>query len=474
MRILSLTILLTAVLPGIQLRSPQDPGVLAIRNVTVVPGDGSPSLPAQTVVIRGERIAAIGPADQTQVPAGAVEVDGTDRFLMPGLIDLHVHLSKTRGSALGLFVASGVTTVRDMGGEFEELLRWRREIGAGTRIGPRMLIAGPYLESARNIARMRKDPPESRVEPFERARIPVGSPAEARRIVAELASREVDFLKIRTVENDETYRALNEAAQAHGLRLVGHVYGLSPKLVLDAGQDGIDHNFYPSLAGTREERMAVWRAFAARGVPCVPTLVTFFEGTFPPVEHLKAVVEDEAGRVDPRRAYLSRFLVLDWREQVEEATPERTGTLRRVYNEVVRRDLREMHEAGMDILAGSDNAVLNIFPDSIHEELLLMAREVGLTPMEIIARSTSRAAAFLGLGDSIGTVKRGKTADLLLLDADPTLDIANTRRISNVFVRGRHYGSRELDALREAARNAEDRRVNDWPRVKGGQAPKGA
>ena len=467
MRALGLVVLVSALIAGAQLDS-QDRALIAIRNVTVITGDDSPSLPSQTVLIRGEQIAAIGPADQVVVPQGATLVDGTSRFLMPGLIDLHVHLSKTRGSALGLFVVNGVTTVRDMGGDFEELLGWRREVNAGTRVGPRMVIAGPYLESARNIARMRKDPPEARVEPFERTRIAVASPAEARRIVTDLASREVDFLKIRTVENDETYRALNEAAQAHGLRLVGHVYGLSPKLVLDAGQDGIDHVFYPSMEGTREERMAVWRTFAARGVPCVPTLVTFFEATFTPLARLKAVVEDEAGKVDPRRAYLSRFLVLDWREQLEEATAERTELLRKVYDDVVRRDLREMHEAGMDILAGSDNAVLNIFPgSSLHDELALMVREVGLSPAETIARATGRAAAFLGQADSIGTVKRGKLADLVLLDADPTTDIANTRRISSVFVRGRQYGLKELAALREAVKNAEDRRVNDWPRVRG-------
>jgi imidazolonepropionase-like amidohydrolase len=421
-------------------------------------------VPSQTVLIRGERVAAIGPTDQVAIPQGATLVEGTGRFLMPGLIDLHVHLSKTRGSALGLFILNGVTTVRDMGGDFEELLRWRREVDAGTRVGPRMVIAGPYLESARNIARMRKDPPEARVEPFERTRVAVGSPADARRIVADLASREVDFLKIRTIENDETYRALNDAAQAHGLRLVGHVYGISPTAALDAGQDGIDHNFYPSL-DTRDERMAVWRQFAARGVASVPTLVTMFEATFPPIERLKAVVADDTGTLDPRRAYLSRFLVLDWSEQVEEATPARTETLRKIYNEVVRRDLREMHEAGMDVLAGSDSAVLNIFPgSSLHDELALMVGEIGLTPSQTIARSTARAAGFLGVADSIGTVKRGKVADLLLLDADPTLDIANTRRIAAVFVRGRHYGSKLLDALREAVKSAEDRRLNDWPR----------
>jgi len=448
-------------------RRPPEPPSIAIRNVAVITGDGAPTRAAQTVLIRDGRIAAIGPADAVVVPNGAAVVDGTNRFLMPGLIDLHVHLSKSRGSSLGLFVSNGVTTVRDMGGDLEELVRWRREVAAGSRVGPRMVIAGPYLESAVNIARMRKDPPAARVEPFERTRMGVGSPADARRTVADLASREVDFLKIRTVENEETYKALNAAARAHGLRLVGHVSGIPPQVVLEAGQGGIDHAFYPSVEGSQEDRMAIWRQFAQRGVACVPTLVTLFEATFPPVARLKAVADDETGRVDPRRAFLSRFLVLDWREQVSEASDKRTEALRKIYNDVVRRDLREMHQAGMQILAGSDVAVLNIFPGfSLHDEIALLVREIGLTPAEAIASVTGRSAQFLGLGDSIGTVKRGKIADLVLLDADPTADIANSKRIVSVFVQGRHFGSEALDALRVSVQKAEDRRMDDWGRTR--------
>ncbi len=259
---------------GSQVSSNQTRRVLAIRNVTVIPATGDQPIANATVLIRDERIVAIGPAAEIVVPAGARVVEGAGKFLLPGFIEMHAHTSKTRASALGLFVANGVTTVRDTGGDHEELLRWRREVRSGLRVGPRMLIAGPYLESASNLERMRKDPPEERVEPFERIRIPVGSPQEARRIVAELAARELDFLKVRTVQNRETYLALNEAANAHGIPLVGHVTGIPPEVVLVAGQDGVEHGFYPTLDGkTREERLVVWRRFAERGVAVVPTLV---------------------------------------------------------------------------------------------------------------------------------------------------------------------------------------------------------
>lgn len=444
----------------------RDVGLLAIRNVTVIPATGAAPLRAMTVLVREDRIAAIGPAALVELPPGARVVDGSGKFLLPGLVELHAHLSKTRASALGLFVANGVTTLRDMGGDHDELLRWRRDVRDGRRIGPRILMAGPFLESTRNIERMRKDPPADRVEPFERTRIAVGSPEEARRVVASLASRELDFLKIRTVANRETYLALNEAADAHGLRLVGHVTGIPPEVVLEAGQDGVDHPFYPSVEGrTREERLSVWRRFAARGVPVVPTLVTLFETTFPATERLRAIVEDDEGRIDPRRGYLSKYLVLDWREQVSEASDESREALRKIWEEVVRRDLRDMHEAGMDVLVGSDVAALNIYPGfSLHDEMVLFVTELGMTAAEAIERATRRSARFLGIDDSVGTIERGKVADLVLLDADPLLDIRNIRRISAVVLRGELYDRAGLERITAAVRAAPDRKIDDWGR----------
>ena len=199
--IIQIPLVLLAIVFAGSLTKPQPAtGVVAIRNVTVIPGNGASVISDATVLIRNEHIAAVGPAKEIVIPKGARVIDGRGKFLVPGFIELHAHLSKTRGSALGLFIANGVTTVRDMGGDHEELLRWRQEVRSGKRVGPRMLIAGPYLEAARNVERMRRDPPETRIEPFERTRIPVASPDEARRIVAELASRELDFLKIRTVQ----------------------------------------------------------------------------------------------------------------------------------------------------------------------------------------------------------------------------------------------------------------------------------
>ena len=438
--------------------------VFAILNVTVVPATGGPPMPATTVVVRGDRIADVGPASDVQVPAGARVIDGSGRFLMPGLIDMHVHLSKTRGSAMGLFVANGVTTVRDMGGDYEELLRWRREVSAGTRVGPRIFTPGPILESPANITRMRKDPPSERVEPFERMRIAVGSPMEARATVAELAAMEIDFIKIRTVHDRETYLALNRAADTHGIRLVGHAPPYSAAAILEAGQDGVEHGFPRAFdKETRDERLAVWRRFAAAGVPLVPTFAVG-PALLTPLERLRAIVEDDAGTVEPRRRYLSKFLLADWREQLSEQSIEGQQQMRTFAEQRVL-DAREMHEAGMDLLAGTDTGVLNLYPgSSLHDELELFVNDIGMTPAEAIERATRRSATFLRIGDSVGTVERGKIADLVLIDGDPSLDITNTRRISAVFLRGKYYDRAGLEKIRAQVLAAPDITADDWGR----------
>jgi imidazolonepropionase-like amidohydrolase len=446
-------------------RAVPDERAVVIRNVTVIPMNGSAPLAAHSVVIRGARVAEFGPAADVPVPAAARVVDGTGKFLIPGLFEMHAHTSKTRASALGLYVVHGVTTIRDQGSEHAEVLRWRREIREGTRVGPRMLIAGPYLESLRNIERMRRDPPESRVEPFERARIPIGSPADAHRVIDSLAALELDHFKVRTVQDRETYLALAAAVHARGKRLVGHVVTSSPAAFLEAGQDGVEHGGFPPDSFTPGERGAFWRQLATRGVGVVPTLVTATESVFRPLDYYKALVSDTMPAVHPLRPYLSRFMILDWREQVEELTPQRRAFFSERYWPYVLAEARDMRAAGVRIMAGSDVAVLNIFPGlSLHEELRLFVDSVGMSPMEALESATRRPAEWLGLADSVGTIAPGKVADLVLLDANPLQNIANTRRIAAVVIRGRLLDRNGLDALLASVATMPDLRVNDWMR----------
>jgi imidazolonepropionase-like amidohydrolase len=185
---------------------------------------------------------------------------------------------------------------------------------------------------------------------------------------------------------------------------------------------------------------------------------------FRPLSYFQALVADTTGTVHPLRPYLSKFMILDWREQVEEVTPERRAYFDRAWP-VALKHLREMREAGVRIMAGSDVAVLNVFPGaSLHEELRLFVDSVGMSPMEALASATRKPAEWLGLGDSVGTIESGKVADLVLLDADPLADITNTRRVAAVVLRGKLFRRGDLDALLSAVRGMPDLRVNDWVR----------
>ena len=438
---------------------------LVIRGVAIITGTEAAAPLVGSVVVTGERITYVGENRGATVPPGALVIDGSGKYLIPGLIDMHAHVSKVRGSALGLYVANGVTTVRDAGGDHEELLRWRAEIQAGTRVGPRLLIAGPYLESANNVARMTRQSASEMAEPVERTRIPVGSPADAARIVAGLAGR-VDHIKIRTVQNRETYLALGEAARKHNLPLIGHVYGLAAEDILLSGQRSIEHQFYPTLDPmTPDARAALFTRYAAAGVGVVPTLVTATRSILPSQRELQAIVDDEEGKLEPRRRYLSRYSVIDWREQVPEQTDGRRNEFRKIYTSQLR-DLREMRQAGVRIMTGSDAAVLNVFPgSSISEELDLFVRDLGMPPTEALASATRVPAEFMALGKEIGTIETGKIADLVLLDANPLDDVTNVQRIASVILRGRLFDRGALDRVLADVAAAPDRRMNDWPRT---------
>lgn len=428
-----------------------------LRGLNVVDVESGDVLVDGSIRIEGGRIAAVGA--RSEVPtASARVVDSAGLWAIPGLFDLHFHSYGER-ALLELAVTQGVTTVREMGSVLETSLALRAAIEAGSWIGPRLYTSGPMLESPRAMAsaRQRAGSDAAAIEDLETKHVEVATPADAERIVDDLARRGADFIKMRSYAEEATYRALIEAAGRHGLKLVGHPpWDLDPLVAAEAGQHTFEHGFYPyPLSDLEPERReALFAALRAHDVTLVPTLVAWESRTIPP-DRLAAVVGDRAGRIDPRRRYLPESLMAHWRQDLAERGD---GGGESEWAEAVATaasDIGEMHRAGVRVAAGTDAASFMVFPGfSSHDELELLAGRAGFSPIEALRAATVRAAEVLGVQGEVGTLRAGLAADLLLLRADPRAEIGHTRAIEAMVVRGRFLSRQELDGLLEEIRAA--------------------
>jgi imidazolonepropionase-like amidohydrolase len=364
---------------------------LAIANVGVVDVAGGRVVPDQTVVVRDGRIVS-GPAE-------GETVDGRGKFLLPGLWDAHVHLCWKGESSMAELVRHGVTAVRDLGGHLDVLDAWRGEIEAGTRVGPRIWRCGPILNG---------------ISANEYQRV-IADAGEARAAARELAEAGVDFLKTHRRTSRAAYFALLDEGGRLGLEVVGHIpMEVEPAEAVAAGQATIEHTetiFEGTFDAARTEPWPeavrrfrsdgadeLFARIAAAGIPLTPTLAPWW-----------LVVDGPPG---------------EERDEWRELFPE--------FLEVV----RQMHRAGIALLAGTDIAADRPVGTTLHRELELLV-EAGLTPAEALRTATIEPARVLGVDDQLGTVEPGKLADLVLLAANPLDDISNTRRIEAVVSRGR-------------------------------------
>ncbi len=431
---------------------------LAFVHVNVIDATGAPVQRDMTVVIQDGRITALGHSDALQPPVHATVVNGRRKYLIPGLWDMHVHVAfgdwvpADPRINLPLFVANGVTGVREMGGDLEVLLKWREQTAAGSLLGPRMIIAGPML-----------DGPTPRFP----SSAPVASAADGTRVVDELKSRGVDFIKIQSLIPRDGYFAAARRSRELGIPFVGHVPdAVRAAEASDAGQGSIEHftgifegcstiedqlikgpkslgenvrTYDPGRAHRLIALMAKNRTWQ------VPTLVW---------ERGQWLIDDIDLSHDP----LVRYAPAAWRERTwpmfKEAILKDMDTdplpVRRRFVQMELEMTRAMFQAGVPFMAGTDTAAgVHIFPGfSLPQELALFVK-AGLSPMQALQTATLNPARFLGRENEMGTIAKGKLADLVLLDANPLSDINNTRRIRGVVLAGRYFDRAGLDRMLE-------------------------
>jgi len=410
---------------------------VAFIHVTVIDGtDPSPRLD-QTVIIRGNRIALVGPTGITPAPAGARVIDGRGKFLVPGLWDMHVHTAMPGGRAvLALYVVNGVTGVRDMAGDWAQVNEWRREIAGGRLLGPRIVAAGPYIEGG--------DVPITHLL--------ARTPGEAVVAVDSLVRLGVDFVKLHSQFRREVYLAAASAARARGLLVAGHVpRSITPQEASDSGVSSIEHMLQIPAPCTPAESLALAPRFPVQGVlgrctsqdlsplfshlvrngtRVVPTLVAQYEVALWPKRDLPG--DSVAAYLpDSLRRYVAEiFPMLD-------SIPLDADVVGRALFDKRVALVGAMHRAGVVMLPGTDAPLRNSPPGfGLHGELALFA-QAGLSPFEVLRAATLEPARYLGMLDSLGTVESGKLADLVLLDADPLVDVAHLRRVNAVTTNGR-------------------------------------
>lgn len=418
--------------------------ILVFTDVTVIDVTGGAAKSGLTVVISGDRIIEIGPPRQVRIPQGAQIINARGKFLIPGLWDMHVHVGTAGEALFPALIANGITSVREMGGQGEQTLALRDRVKAGSLLGPRIKATGLILESPRFIQIVERITGDS----FTGKRIGVAGADEARRAVEANAQMGADFLKIRTCASRETYLAIAAEAKRAGLPLVGHLPdGISPIEASDAGQRSIEHGWVMLNKIPEDKLKEISARLLKNNTHIVPTLVAGRGYRETPDAEALAVIDDKAGLRDARRKYVPQSLVEFWRKQIDMKKVESPIDWLAVKENNLQ-IFRALHRAGVKMMAGTDLGTPLCFPGfGLHDELELMVSEIGLTPAEALQSATRIPAEFMGLGTSLGTVEKGKLADLVLLDADPLIDITNTRKIAAVVIGGRLFSKSQLQTL---------------------------
>ncbi len=409
----------------------------AFRDISVIDVEAGLVLPHRTVIVEGGTIAWVGPAAEAEIPAGATVVDGAGRFLLPGLADMHVHMGRADAR---LFLANGVTTVREMNGSPTHL-GLRDSIARGEVLGPRMLVASPLLAGVEQRYRHQLVP----------------DPAAAERVAREAVERGYDFLKAYDGLGAPAYEVLAEASRAAGIPLVGHVpQAVGLEGVLAAGQRSIEHVeqiAYATVGHAPEPARipAIAERIAGSSAWVVPTLAAQRILTRSRTAYYDALL------AAPETAFVEPGILEWWGSLAAPAgapDPPPDDPRRRrseAFYDFQRDLVQELHESGVPLLVGTDTPNPLLVPGfSIHLELAALV-DAGIPPIDVLRKATLDAARFAGEEGRWGVVAPGAVADLVVVAANPLDGLDSLRAPEGVMVRGTWLDRDALDRLLEQA-----------------------
>jgi imidazolonepropionase-like amidohydrolase len=465
---------LVAMLSGFAVAAAGQSGDLAIAHVTVVNPDGT-SQPDRMVIIHGGEIVSVSPAKASKTRAGAQVVDGTGKYLMPGLWDMHVHFRDAERD-LKMYVANGVLGIRNMGGPVE-VYSLREQIANGQLLGPKIVGSGAII-----------DGPDSFSNPA--FTISVGTPEEAREAVRGHKKEGADLIKVYDGLSREAFFAIMDEAKKENLPVAGHLpSSIGVREASNSGQRTIEHGLPLAGGCTIEEQYIQWRvdrsafeeALTTKNFALIPAkiardetaLLDHFDqqrmdeafrllaknGTFltPTMvtERSLTFIDDLARTRDPRMEYVASEELNWWKPEngmlTKYRTPEYIAMRKRQYAKFME-EIPLAKAQGVRFLAGTDVTVPYTYPGfSLHDELKLFV-QAGFTPNEALETATTNPALLLGLSKTRGRIAPGYVADLVLLEANPLADIENTRKIAAVIANGKLLDRARLDQLLQEAK----------------------
>lgn len=415
--------------------------VTVFTNVTVLPMDTERTLANQTVIVRGQRIAELGPADRVKPPAGARVIDGRGKFLMPGLAEMHAHIPPGQAATdanitkvLAYYALNGVTFVRGMLGDPKHL-PYREQANRGEILSPSILTTGPSLNGNS-----------------------IPTVESAIKAVTDQKAAGYDLMKIHPGIRREVYDSMAATARRLGIRFAGHVpLDVGITRALDLGQWTVDHvdGYIEGLAPAgAESQFFGFNLVAQADLSKLPALVAATKKAGAWIVPTQSLFESMLGgsTVDqltamPELKYWPAATVDQWKQATANTRQQLGVTVEsaRKYIELRRTIMQALYKGGVPFLLGSDAPQWwNVPGFSILRELQAMAK-AGFTPWQILESGTKNVAKYVNQESEFGTVAAGKRADLVLLNANPLIDVGNWNQRAGVMVRGKYYDAAEIE-----------------------------